>query len=218
MSLQIDAEIEEWWSVWSCISTYRNTVCFLHPHCALSLQSGPLLTFVCLVWMSYLLHTRKEKRGKCWFLHGFSGLCIQNGSYNAYTQSDKNRNSFLHQCWPVSSNGLHSEPSAGVSRGRQECLESESSRPCTNGMDAFCTNCTSSWKETTLSRNNGLALSWCICSLQSKQPLLPLAWSQAHQKAWVTLYRTCRIAYVVVVSVQMYPNELVYINPTNHLP
>lgn len=48
---------------------------------------------------------------------------------------------------PVSSSGLHRELSAGASRGRQECLDSESSRPWTSGMDAFWTNCTSSWEE-----------------------------------------------------------------------
>lgn len=79
MSLQIDAEIEEWWSVWSCISTYRNTVCFLHPHCALSLQSGPLLTFVCVVWMSYLLHTRKEKQGNVGFYVAFLDCAFKMG-------------------------------------------------------------------------------------------------------------------------------------------
>lgn len=51
----------------------------------------------------------------------------------------------VSMCSPVSSSGVHRELSAGASRGRQQCLDSESSRPCTNGMDAFCTNCTSSW-------------------------------------------------------------------------
>ncbi|TNN64068.1 hypothetical protein EYF80_025686 [Liparis tanakae] len=41
---------------------------------------------------------------------------------------------------PVRSSEPHSEPSAGLSRGRQVCLEPESSRTCTSGMDAFCTN------------------------------------------------------------------------------
>lgn len=153
MSLQTDTEIEERWGVWSCISTYRNTARFLHPRCALSLQSGPSLTLECqLWWMLYLLLIREEKLGKNrGFYPPFRDRALQMGAIMpTYTQSDKTRDAFFCRCWPVSSSGLHSELSAGVSRGRQECLQSESSRPCTSGMDAFCTNCTSSWKESTL--------------------------------------------------------------------
>lgn len=71
--------------------------------------------------------------------------------------------------WPVSSSGLHRELSAGASKGKQVFLGSESSRPCTKGMDAFWTNCTSSCEEKegrqsvdvlSLSHNND----FCLCN------------------------------------------------------
>lgn len=65
----------------------------------------------------------------------------------------------------MSSSGLHNELSAGASSGKQECLESESSRPCTSGMEAFCTNCTSSCGGGREGRKNNMGVQCkCKCS------------------------------------------------------
>lgn len=70
-----------------------------------------------------------------------------------------------HSQAPVSSSGLHNELSAGASSGKQECLESESSRPCTSGMEAFCTNCTSSCGGGREGRKNNMGVQCkCKCS------------------------------------------------------
>lgn len=195
MPLQTDTGIEERWGVWSCISTYRNTACFRHPRCALSLQSGPSLTLECLLWwMLYLLLICKEKLGKtCGFICLFWVVRSKWGLWRLPTHNQiKTEMAFYTDADLWAPAGCTASCLlASAEAGRSVCNQSPPDPAPTGWMRSVQTapaaeknqhcNATRGWQ-------------WAPLFAPCSGKTLPLAWSQAHQKAWVTLCRTCRTA------------------------